>query len=125
METIKKGSFTIEADQGQAVIMIKSRVFGLLDQAISFRALCEELRTKGHKFIAVDLSEAESINQEGIGALLVQLKKTKEVGGKLVLCSCSVGVHKKITETKLQEVFSCFDSQEEALASFTTEGTPS
>ena len=68
---------------------------------------------EGVKTFVVDLSEVRYISSSGIGLLITMLTKMRNVGGEVYLTSPSDHVKKLLIITKLNNIFTVFDSVEE------------
>lgn len=64
----------------------------------------------GAKTFVVDLSEVRYISSSGIGLLITMLTKMRNVGGEVYLTSPSEHVKKLLIITKLNNIFTVFDS---------------
>lgn len=62
------------------------------------------------KLFVVDLSEVRYISSSGIGLLITMLTKMRNVGGEVYLTSPSEHVKKLLIITKLNNIFTVFDS---------------
>ncbi len=67
----------------------------------------------GIKNFVVDLSEVRYISSSGIGLLITMLTKMRNVDGEVYLTSPSEHVKKLLIITKLNNIFTVFDSVEE------------
>ena len=68
---------------------------------------------EGAKIFVIDLSEVRYISSSGIGLLITMLTKMRNVGGEVYLTSPSDHVKKLLIITKLNNIFTVFDSVEE------------
>lgn len=68
----------------------------------------------GAKTFVVDLSDVRYISSSGIGLLITMLTKMRNSGGELYLTSPSEHVKKLLIITKLNNIFSVFDTVETA-----------
>ncbi|WP_291785151.1 STAS domain-containing protein [Cecembia sp.] len=66
------------------------------------------------KFFVVDLSQIRYISSSGIGLLITMLTKMRNAGGEVYLTSPSEHVKKLLIITKLNNIFTVFDTVEEA-----------
>lgn len=66
------------------------------------------------KSFIVDLSDIRYISSSGIGLLITMLTKMRNAGGEVYLCSPSEHVKKLLIITKLNNIFTVFESIEEA-----------
>jgi anti-sigma B factor antagonist len=63
---------------------------------------------------AIDLSKLRYMNSSGIGVLITVLTKFRNKGGEVVLINPSEQIKKLLLITKLNAIFSIYDSFEEA-----------
>jgi anti-sigma B factor antagonist len=73
----------------------------------------------GAKTFVVDLSDVRYISSSGIGLLITMLTKMRNSGGELYLTSPSEHVKKLLIITKLNNIFTVFDTVESAKESLT------
>jgi anti-sigma B factor antagonist len=64
----------------------------------------------GAKTFVIDLSEVRYISSSGIGLLITMLTKMRNVGGEVYLTAPSEHVKKLLIITKLNNIFTVFDS---------------
>jgi anti-sigma B factor antagonist len=67
----------------------------------------------GVKTFVIDLSEVRYISSSGIGLLITMLTKMRNVGGEVYLTSPSEHVKKLLIITKLNNIFTVYDSVED------------
>jgi len=66
------------------------------------------------KTCLIDLKEVRYISSSGIGVLITMLTKMRNVGGEVYLSSPSEHVKKLLIITKLNNIFTVYDTVEEA-----------
>jgi anti-sigma B factor antagonist len=71
--------------------------------------------SKGVNKCIIDISEVRYMNSSGIGVLITILTKLRNKEGEVVLLNPSEQVKKLLVITKLNNIFSTFESKEEAL----------
>jgi anti-sigma B factor antagonist len=76
------------------------------------------LNQQGIKQIVVDLGKVSYMDSAGLGALVHAYATTKNGGGTLKLMRVTKRLNDLLTITKLVTVFDTYDSEAEALASF-------
>lgn len=81
----------------------------LLLQEIEDEVLEDELQN-----FLIDLSQVEFIDSGGINVLLAMLTRSRISGGETVLAKVNDQVGKVLLITKLQSIFTVFDSAKEA-----------
>ncbi|MDN3205819.1 STAS domain-containing protein [Algoriphagus sediminis] len=67
----------------------------------------------GARTFVVDLSEVRYISSSGIGLLITMLTKMRNVGGEMYLTAPSEHVKKLLIITKLNNIFTVYDSVDE------------
>ena len=67
---------------------------------------------------AIDISNVRYMNSSGIGVLITILTKLRNKDGEVVLINPSEQVKKLLVITKLNNIFTIYDTKEEAIASF-------
>ena len=67
----------------------------------------------GGRTFVIDLSKVRYISSSGIGLLITMLTKMRNVGGEVFLTAPSDHVRKLLIITKLNNIFSVFDSIED------------
>ncbi|EAZ80716.1 STAS domain-containing protein [Algoriphagus machipongonensis] len=72
----------------------------------------DAIQDNGKTFV-VDLSEVRYISSSGIGLLITMLTKMRNVGGEVYLTAPSEHVKKLLIITKLNNIFTVFDSVDE------------
>lgn len=71
---------------------------------------------EGIKICIIDLSQVRYISSSGIGVLITMLTKMRNAGGDVFLTSPSEHVKKLLIITKLNNIFTVYDSLDEALS---------
>ena len=82
------------------------------------RARSHKLLEKGHKKVVVNLHGVDWINSTGMGILISGYTTMRRSGGDLRLLHVSDKIQSILYVTKLNLIFKCFDSEDEAVASF-------
>jgi anti-sigma B factor antagonist len=73
---------------------------------------------KGITQCTIDISGVRYMNSSGIGVLITILTKLRNKDGEVVLINPSQQVKKLLVITKLNNIFTIYDTKEEAIASF-------
>ncbi len=68
---------------------------------------------EGAKTFVIDLSKVRYISSSGIGLLITMLTKMRNVGGEVYLTSPSEHVKKLLIITKLNNIFTVYESVED------------
>ena len=66
--------------------------------------------------IVVNLQDVSYIDSSGIGTLVEVLRRARGFGGKLVLCCVNDRVYNMLEITKLNNIFTIYPTEAEALA---------
>lgn len=108
-----KVSYDVLKEDGLLIIEIKGDLIGddvgpRLVEVVS-DAVNEKIRT-----CIIDLKEVRYISSSGIGVLITMLTKMRNVGGEVYLSSPSEHVKKLLIITKLNNIFTVFETLEEA-----------
>ena len=89
---------------GEGDVMLRDAVLGLLNM--------------GEQNIVLYLKNVGNVDSSGIGELLSVLTKVTERGGRLVLCAVPMVIHNLLAAEQIATVFEIYDTQEEAVQSF-------
>ena len=73
---------------------------------------------QGNKNIVMDLSSVSWMNSTGLGALMSGFTTTANNGGSMKLANVTDKVQSLLMITQLLKIFECFESVDEAVASF-------
>jgi anti-sigma B factor antagonist len=87
----------------------------------SLRETIVRLVDAGNKQILLNMGGVEYIDSAGLGTLVGGLKRASEHGGKLKIFNANAQIQKVFNITGLVRVFEQFDSEEDALNSFSTD----
>jgi anti-sigma B factor antagonist len=83
--------------------------------AFEFKERMSEFIAQNNEFIILNISEVDFIDSSGLGAIVSSLKM---LGGKgdLVICGIRETVMRMFKLTRMDKVFSIYDTEEEAMA---------
>jgi anti-sigma B factor antagonist len=73
---------------------------------------------QGHKNVLVDLGRVTMMDSVGLGQLVAAYATVAKAGGSMKLVNLTKRLHDLLSITKLVTVFDTFDSEQEALATF-------
>jgi anti-sigma B factor antagonist len=79
-----------------------------------------EQTEEGIRHFVLDLSQMEHINSSGLGVLITLLTKVRKKDGEMALVNPSKHVRNLLMITKLNAIFQCFDSLDEAIKKMPT-----
>ncbi len=91
-------------------------------EAETFRTIFKDLLKDGKKKIIVNLEKVSWINSTGLGILISGYTTIRRGEGDLVLTHVSDRIESILYVTKLNLLFKAFESEEEALKSFSKAG---
>jgi anti-sigma B factor antagonist len=78
-----------------------------------------EVLQQGQKKLILDLAGVSYVDSAGLGEMVQAYATTKKEGGMLKLVAVTARLRDLLTITKLVTVFDSYDSQADAVASFT------
>lgn len=88
------------------------------DGSKTLECLTRDLIQKGHRRILLNLADVTYVDNSGIGELVVAFAAVRNAGGELKLLHLTKKVHDLLTVTKLYTIFSVYDDEQRAIASF-------
>jgi anti-sigma B factor antagonist len=109
-----------EREVGDVTILeLKGRLV-LDDGDLDFRDRVNGLVAKGRKKLVVTLRDVTYIDSCGIGVLIAKLVSVRNKGGDMKLVQLSPRSHRVFDICRLDNVFEVFESENDAVASFST-----
>lgn len=102
---------------GIIILDLEGKLMGGPD-AETFRNTIYKLIEKGHKKVIVNLHSIDWINSTGMGILISGYTTMRRNKGDLRLLHVSDKIRSILFVTKLNTIFQCFDSEDEAVASY-------
>jgi len=102
---------------GIVALHLQGKLMGGPD-ADTFRKTIYDLLERGKKKVIVDLKSVNWVNSTGVGILISGYTTLRKSGGDLKLIHVSEKIRSILYVTKLNLIFECFDSEDEAIASF-------
>jgi anti-anti-sigma factor len=106
-----------------AVVALKGKIT-LGEASQSVRNVVEQLVAENCPKIVFNLALVPFIDSAGLGALTLSYTKTKAVGGLLKLAETQVRVKDALEMTRLTRLFPLYETEKEAVDSFSSEATP-
>lgn len=88
------------------------------DGSVQLREAVRKLLEQGHKNLLIDLGKVDYVDSSGIGELVSCYTTTKNQGGQLKLLNLTKKIQDLLSITKLLTVFETFESEADALGSF-------
>lgn len=108
-----------QRELGNAVILdLNGKLTGGPDAEV-FREVFKSLIDQGKKNVVVNLEKVSWINSTGLGILISGYTSVRRAGGDLVVMHASDRIESILYVTKLNLLFKSFESEEEAVKSFT------
>jgi anti-sigma B factor antagonist len=104
--------------EGAVILDLSGKLTGGPD-ADKFRSLFKSLLEQGKKRIVVNLEKVSWINSTGLGILIHGYTLVRTAGGDLVVMHASERIESILYVTKLNLLFKSFNSEDEAVRSFT------
>lgn len=103
---------------GAAILDLNGKLTGGPD-ADTFRDVFKSLLEQDRKHVVVNLEKVSWINSTGLGILIHSYNTVRGAGGDMVVMHASERIESILYVTKLNLLFKSFDSEEEAIRSFT------
>ncbi len=104
----------VEGKDGASLVTVKG---SLAASDVNFlSAALEDLLAGQAKVVIVDLDGVDIITSEGLGVLIRARKNISDYGGSLILCGLKGNVLDVFKMTRLDKVFTTYDSPASALA---------
>lgn len=112
-------AFSIEIKElrGSVVFLLKGKLIDENDSLQLKEKVAAEME-KGVFQIVFDLSHLENCNSSGLNVFIRTLTKTRTHQGDSVICAVNPSLEKLFAITKLNEIFSLYPTQKEALTHF-------
>jgi anti-sigma B factor antagonist len=115
------GGWNLKINQREAygaiILDLDGKLTGGPD-AETFRNIFKNLINEGKKNIIVNLEKVSWINSTGLGILISGYTSVRKGGGDLVLIHVGDRIESILYVTKLNLLFNTYDSEEEAVNSF-------
>ncbi len=89
-----------------------------------FKQHVEAAITGGSRRLLINLAKVNYMDSSGLGELISGYTKMQRVSGQMKLFNLSKRLNQLLVITKLITVFETFDSESEALSSFTADAKP-
>lgn len=107
----------IRERDGVVILALQGKLMGGGD-AETFKASIYKLIEQGTKKVVVDLHGINWINSTGMGILISGYTTLRRNGGDLRLLHVSDKIRSILYVTKLNTIFKCFDTEDDAVKSF-------
>ena len=99
------------------VLEPKGKIMGGPDATLLHDQL-HDFIDQNKKKVVIDLSKVDWMNSTGLGILISGLTTLRNNGGELKLANVTDKIQSLLTITKLITVFECFNTVDDAVASF-------
>ena len=108
-----------QTPQGEIMILnLSGKIMGGPDYE-KFHSEIKSLINDGFVDILLNMSKVTWINSTGLGILVSAFHTLKKNGGVMKICDVSARIDNILNVTQLKLVFETFETQDDALASFT------
>ena len=104
-------------ENGVVILELAGKIIGGPD-ATTLNDRLHNLVEKGNKKVVADLSQVNWMNSSGLGILISALTTTRNAGGELKIAAATEKIKKLLIITKLTNVFTLYETVDEAAASF-------
>ena len=112
-------SFHIETQGTCAVVALSGRMVGSDDLSAIMEQIEKEI-AKGAIYLVCDCTNLEYCNSTGLNFFVRLLTKSRNKGGDCALVQIQPAVAKLFSLSKLNEIFTSYDSVEDAKSGFNT-----
>jgi anti-sigma B factor antagonist len=102
---------------GIVALYLQGKLMGGPD-ADTFRSTIYDLIERGKNRVVIDLKGVSWVNSTGVGILISGYTTLRKKGGDMKLVHVSEKIQSILYVTKLNLIFDCFDSEDEAIESF-------
>ncbi len=106
-------NLTVETIDGAVVVTIPGRFLNASNHE-DFMASVTPILEKNKK-VVLDLHQLESLDSSGLGAFAFCMRKMRDSGGKVVLCSPTPGVKTAFGLVHINRIMDVHETREEAL----------
>jgi anti-sigma B factor antagonist len=103
---------------GDVTILDLSGKITIGEGSVELREAVKDLLGKGEKKILLNLGDVSYVDSSGIGELVSSYTTTTGQGGQLKLLNLTKKIQDLLMITKLLTVFSTYDNEQDAVASF-------
>ena len=108
-----------ERSAGNVIILDVSGQIKLSQGDIMLKDKIQSVVHQGHKNILLNLAGVEYVDSAGLGEIVGAHTTVARAGGKMKLLNLTKKMRDLLSITKLVTVFDTFDSEQEAVKSFT------
>jgi anti-sigma B factor antagonist len=102
---------------GVEVLRLNGRIV-VGEETAALREKVKGLLAEGRKKLVLDLKDVTAIDSSGLGTLVASYSSAKSAGATLRLCNLGSRNNELLQMTKLVTVFEVFNSEEDAVRSF-------
>ena len=107
-----------ERQAGDVTVLDMSGKITIGEGSVALRTAIRRLLEEGKKRILLNLAQVSYIDSSGIGELVSSFTAVKKEGGHLKLLKLTQKIQDLLAITKLLTVFDTYDSEQEAVQSF-------
>src|SRR5437762_2132859 len=117
----KHGSHWVEREDVGPVTVVRLKMPKILDHdttRTAFEQLFSLVDDVGRSNLVLSLGAIEFLTSIGLGKLIILRQKVQVGNGRLALCELLPGVHQFLATTHLDELFSIYATEQDAVRSF-------
>ena len=115
-------TITERASGDVTILELEGRLV-LYEGEADLKAVINDLVSRGRTKIILDLKNVTYIDSAGVGIIIAKYVSVRRAGGDVKLLNLTRRSTRVMTITRLLEVFETFDSEKEAVDSFTPRST--
>lgn len=104
--------------EGVSVLDLSGKIV-LGEGDLQIKDKIKDLLAEGQRRILLNLGDVSYIDSAGLGALISSYTTSKREGGQLKLVNLTKRIQDLLSITKLITVFDTYDTEQEAIASYT------
>ena len=112
-------SYDIKLEKPVVIFNLKGKITSELDYEELEKEVFSNLNQNNH-YVIFDLGELTHTNSSGIAFFMKTLTKCRILGGDLILINVTGNVKKVFEIAKLNEVYTIFENEEDAINHFKT-----
>ena len=106
-----------ETEGNVTILTLSGKIVGG-PESLKFNQTLSNLIDEGNVNVILDLSKIELMNSSGLGIIIHSVNQLKQNNGSLKLANVSSKIKQIMEITKLDSIFDCYDTVDEAVDSF-------
>jgi anti-sigma B factor antagonist len=109
--------YSKKTDGNVTILTLSGKIVGG-PESLKFNQTLSNLIEEGSVNVILDLSKIELMNSSGLGIIIHSVNQLKQNSGSLKLANVSSKIRQIMEITKLDSIFQCYDTVEDAVKSF-------